>query len=300
MSATVPLYGFGGGGGSGATLKVTAPSGVTVTVSKDGKTKTKVAGADGVAVFKGLATGKWTRTITDGVQTAEKQIDIIADYEDIATFFAATISVTYPAGSICTCTDGTTTLTAPDTSGKWDCVVPNVGLWIVSLDSGFYERVTVENEETYTINRWHIYNNGVEYTDICGDWKSKLDGPGPSDYFQKLSDHLRLYPYHPTDAVFQKIWHENNIDMSRFSKVCAVVTIPKVDGNQFFGIFESSEVASDKTPWNLSGSVIKTSIPIGTNITVQVDISSYKQTGVVSFACSSGSLPLDIYEIWVE
>ena len=70
MSTTVPLYGFGGGGGTGGTLTVTAPAGVSVTVSKDGKSKNKVASADGIAVFKGLATGAWTVTITDGSQTA--------------------------------------------------------------------------------------------------------------------------------------------------------------------------------------------------------------------------------------
>ena len=68
------------GGGTGGTLMVTAPAGVTVTVSKDGKTKTKVAGADGLAVFKGLKSGQWTLTITDGEQTASKTVEIVTDY----------------------------------------------------------------------------------------------------------------------------------------------------------------------------------------------------------------------------
>ena len=67
MQTMVPLYGFGGGsGGNGAALTVTAPAGATVTVSKDGKSKTKAADLGGVAVFKGLATGQWTLSITDG------------------------------------------------------------------------------------------------------------------------------------------------------------------------------------------------------------------------------------------
>ena len=145
MQTTIPLYGFGGGSsGTGATLTVTAPAGCTVTVSKDGKTKTKVAGADGVAVFKGLATGEWTVTITDGEQTAQKTVTITADYATAITFFAATIHVTYPAGSTCTATDGVTTLTAPDTSGTWDCVVPNAGTWRFSSSAApWYEEATV-------------------------------------------------------------------------------------------------------------------------------------------------------------
>lgn len=122
-----------GGGGTGATLTVTSPAGATVTVSKDGKTKTKVAGVDGVVVFKGLTTGEWTVTITDGGQTASKVVTVTADYAVSVTFFAATINVTYPAGSTCTATNGATTLTAPDTSGVWACVVPNSGAWTVSI-----------------------------------------------------------------------------------------------------------------------------------------------------------------------
>ena len=87
MSTTVPLYGFGGGGsGAGGTLTVTAPVGVTVTVSKDGKTKTKVAGSDGIVVFKGLASGSWTVTITDGSQTAQKVAAINTDYALVISF----------------------------------------------------------------------------------------------------------------------------------------------------------------------------------------------------------------------
>lgn len=135
MQTTIPLYGFGGGsGGTGTTLTVTAPAGATVTVSKDGKTKTKVADSSGVAVFKGLGTGAWTVTITNGSQTsAPKTVTITADYSTAMSFFAATINVTYPAGSTCKATDGVTTLTAPNTSGTWKCVVPNAGKWTVSI-----------------------------------------------------------------------------------------------------------------------------------------------------------------------
>lgn len=125
-----------GGGGSGGTLTVTAPANVTVTVSKDGKTKTKNSGTTGVVVFKGLASGTWTLKITDGSQTSSKPVVVTADYSTVIAFFAATINVTYPSGSTCTATDGTTTLTAPDTSGTWACVVPNVGTWTVAATDG--------------------------------------------------------------------------------------------------------------------------------------------------------------------
>lgn len=131
----VALEGFGSGG-AGGTLTVTAPANVTVTVSKDGKTKTKNSGTSGVVVFKGLASGTWTLTITDGSQTSSKPVVVTADYSTVIAFFAATINITYPAGSTCTCSDGTTTLSAPDTSGTWACIVPNAGTWTVTSTSG--------------------------------------------------------------------------------------------------------------------------------------------------------------------
>ena len=70
----------GGAGMSGAQLTVNAPAGATVTVSKDGKSKSKVADSAGVAVFKGLSSGEWTVTITDGDQEKQKTVAITADY----------------------------------------------------------------------------------------------------------------------------------------------------------------------------------------------------------------------------
>lgn len=50
--------------------------------------------------------------------------------------FAATVNVSYPAGSTLTCTDGTTTLTAGDTSGEWTFTIHNAGNWTVTATSG--------------------------------------------------------------------------------------------------------------------------------------------------------------------
>lgn len=76
----------GGSGGSGGTLTITAPANVTVTVSKDGKTKTKNSGTSGVVVFKGLASGTWTVTITGDDKTAKKSVVIITDYSTAISF----------------------------------------------------------------------------------------------------------------------------------------------------------------------------------------------------------------------
>lgn len=189
MSIAVPLYGFGAsGGGSGGTLTVTAPANVTVTVSKDGKSKIKNSGTSGVVVFKGLASGTWTLTITDGSQTSSKPVVVTADYSTVIAFFTATINITYPAGSTCTCSDGTTTLSAPDTSGTWACIVPNAGTWTAAATDGVEntsESVSITTdgqivaiELSYLL--W-LYKSGNTYNAVTGGWSvSKHPSTGGS------------------------------------------------------------------------------------------------------------------------
>lgn len=124
------------GGGSGCILTITAVASETVTISKNGKSKSKTADSKGVAVFRGLDTGKWTITIVRGGVPITRVVAVTADYSVAIPLFAATINITYPAGSTCTCSDGTTTLSAPDTSGTWACIVPNAGTWKVTSTSG--------------------------------------------------------------------------------------------------------------------------------------------------------------------
>nr|DAW51216.1 MAG TPA: hypothetical protein [Caudoviricetes sp.] len=124
------------GGGSGCILTITAVASETVTISKNGKSKRKTADSNGIAVFRGLDTGRWTITIVRGGVPITRVATVTADYSVAIPLFVATINITYPAGSTCTCSDGTTTLSAPDTSGTWACIVPNAGTWTVTSTSG--------------------------------------------------------------------------------------------------------------------------------------------------------------------
>ena len=92
-------------------------------------------------------------------------------------FFTATINITYPAGSTCTCSDGTTTLSAPDTSGTWACIVPNAGTWIAAATDGVEntsESVSITTdgqivaiELSYLL--W-LYKSGNTYNAVTGGW----------------------------------------------------------------------------------------------------------------------------------
>ena len=162
-----------GGGGSGGTLVVTGVAGDTITATKDGKTYTRTFNSAGKAVFRGLATGIWALTMTNGSQTVTRNVTITADYSLTMAYFTATITVTYPAGSTCTCTNGSTVLTAPDTSGSYTFIATNAGMWTVSCTDGDKTKsasvsITTEGQAENVTLTYELYllQNGVQKTEF--------------------------------------------------------------------------------------------------------------------------------------
>lgn len=180
------------GGGSGCILTITAVASETVTISKNGKSKSKTADSKGVAVFRGLDTGKWTITIVRGGVPITRVVAVTADYSVAIPLFAATINITYPAGSTCTCSDGTTTLSAPDTSGTWACIVPNAGTWTAAATDGVEntsESVSITTdgqiaaiELSYLL--W-LYKSGNTYNAVTGGW-SVAEHPSTGGSFDSV------------------------------------------------------------------------------------------------------------------
>ena len=87
----------------------------------------------------------------------------------------AVIGVTYPSGSVCTCTSGTLTLTAKDTSGKAMFVIPYAGTWTVKAVKGSQSKstavkITTEGQvETVTLAYEFVLLN-------TSGWASKYAG----------------------------------------------------------------------------------------------------------------------------
>lgn len=246
------------GGGTGGTLTVTAPANVTVTVSKDGKTKTKNSGTSGVVVFKGLASGTWTVTITGDGKTAQKNVVVTTDYSTMIAFFAATINITYPAGSTCTCSDGTTTLSAPDTSGTWACIVPNAGTWTVTATDGDKSKsadvVITTDGQTESVTLLYItylFKDGETYDSLTGGWQGTVN-----------AEKQALQFYSPA-GVTSSAYTKSKVDLTNFNTISA-----KTDSNVRIGL--NIIIAS---AINTSGQVAKASLKRG-ETELSLDISS--------------------------
>ena len=96
----------------------------------------------------------------------------------------AAIGVTYPSGSVCTCTNGTLTLTAKDTSGKAIFVIPSAGTWTVKAVSGSKstsKAVSISAEgqvETVTLMFELILFDGGDNTGVTGGWTYTITNHG--------------------------------------------------------------------------------------------------------------------------
>lgn len=140
------------------------------------------------------------------------------------------IAVTYPEGSVCTCSDGTTTLKARDTSGKALFNV-TVGEWTVtakttdgskekSVDvtitaAGQVERVDI----TYSLV---IFDNGYINTDVIGEFKS-TDSGGGSFHTLSISDVIRLTTKtKPGYTITAYCDSNNSIDVTKYTKMHVV------------------------------------------------------------------------------
>lgn len=93
-----------------------------------------------------------------------------------ATVYAA-ISVTYPTGSVCTCSYDGRTLRARGASGHFIFAVPSAGSWVVTITDGAKtasRTVVISDQgqvEGIVLNyNYYIYKAGDECVDLTGGW----------------------------------------------------------------------------------------------------------------------------------
>lgn len=259
------------GGGSGCILTITAVASETVTISKNGKSKSKTADSKGVAVFRGLDTGKWTITIVRGGVPITRVVAVTADYSVAIPLFAATINITYPAGSTCTCTDGTTTFAAPDTSGTWACIVPNAGTWTVTSTSGKETdsksvTITTDGQSTSVELSYalFLFKPNAPSDIIAGEWEM----PGNSTVTAEAELVVKSVNNYNNNGLISART-KGQIDLTEYSTLQATC---KASG----GSNTKLEV--------YSGSSVVASAAIGTNLTtVTVDISALSGLHSIGF-----------------
>ena len=218
----------GGSGSSGLTLTVQATAAGTITVSNTslGKSYSKEVASGGTAVFGGLAPATWEVTLSDGSQSTTISVTLESNKIITIAYFSATIVATYPAGSTCTCSDGTTTLTAPDTSGSATFTVPNTGNWTVTATDGSSTTsqavsITTEGQsESVTLTYELVLFNNGDYAAETGGFT----GISNNKLYTKNTGYNGSYTYTP--------WYSNNaVDITNYSTLKFTVEKGGVTGD---------------------------------------------------------------------
>lgn len=277
-----------GGSGAGCKLTVTAPVGAAITVTNTaGKVKSKTVGANGLAVFRGLTEGKWTITISNSTETASKTVEIKEDYSAEITFFSATINIAYPAGLACTVTDSVTTLNAPDTSGTWDCVVTEAGEWTVKLSTGFAEKVTVgASGESHTVNKWYVYKDGDQYTDLTGGWV-KQSGTASITFGDNM---ITIDSKTSTNQPKGKVHTTNSLNLSGFTSLKANITIKQYNAT----VSSASAGVHNSSGKDLASTSTKS------DAIVSVDISSIESLSEIHPFFYENAAKANLLQMWLE
>lgn len=195
----------------------------------------------------------------------------------------AIIGVTYPTGSVCTCTDGTKTLTLKDTSGLGIFLIPYAATWTVSCTDGTKTAskavsITADGQsESVTLTyELVLFDNGTDNTTVTGGWTTVKNN--------KLYVSAHVDGQGGNRATCEST---NKIDLSEYNTI-RFEGVTSTDSN---GENRTSQVGVEGT---------YTSFDIVTNSTIDVDISKVSLAKVQIIAEASSYIGSDTVTVTVS
>ena len=206
----------------------------------------------------------------------------------------AVIGVTYPSGSVCTCTSGTLTLTAKDTSGKALFVIPAAGTWTVKAVKGSQSAskavsITAEGQvaTVVLVYELYIFKSGSGLTEgyskkgsggtVSSDkisWSGNGDGGGISAHFEPA------------------------VVLGGYTKLCVDFECSYNWGGDYglsFGVGTDAATSSLISTTNWAANVI---VGMTSRNTVQCDISALTDSEYIKIVGSYSAGK--IYNVWLE
>jgi hypothetical protein len=300
-----------------STISVTYPAGATCTCS-DGKTTLTAPNTTGKYTFTVPNTGSWTVNITDGINTASETVNITEDKQSKSVtlaFFAATISVKYPSGSTCTCSDGSTTLTALDTSGSYIFTVRRTGSWTIKSTNGEKSASKVvsitsdgQSASVELFYATYLCNKGDQCTSVTGGYTavakkaaSSASHTGAPAIIDNASS-MTIQPQKtssPGQYVGGIVKTTNKIDCKNYSKLVFKGAVSGVvDGFNSAAISIWTEIGSD----NQTENRVKHQKLYNDSTTVTVDISDLTSSYYIGFGFDSqnSQIEVNVSELYLE
>lgn len=224
-------------------------------------------------------------------------------YVSRGTFFSATISITYPAGSTCTVSNYKKTWTAPNTSGSWTFKANEVGYYTVKAVSGSKSTskavsITTEGQvETVELAYGlYIFKNGSGLTSgysIKSNSNSMISAPTVS------SDTISWTGDLSSGGV--AFYIDPAVALSGYTKLCVDFECSyNYGGNYGMGFGVGTDAASGLmlTNTNWTAKVTSTAQGAIARNTVQCDISALTDSEYIKVVGSYSAGK--IYNIWLE
>lgn len=188
----------------------------------------------------------------------------------------ALIGVNYPADSILTCTNGTKTLKAKNTSGKWVFSIPKAGTWTVTCtinELTATQNVVISENDKDTLKiitliySGHYYNRGVftegiTYTPVLTPSTATATA-NETQYTMKS----------PGSSSFDMYLRFGKVDLTYINKLTflysASVSSGDIDGCIFIA---QAEVTSFS---DAEAITTRTDTKTATEVTVELDVSTF-------------------------
>ena len=209
----------------------------------------------------------------------------------------AVIGVTYPAGSVCTCTDGTKTLTLKDTGGQGFFLIPYAAVWTVTASDGTNTKsqsveITSEgqNESVELGYELEIFANGVINESVTGGFDN-------SSRLTIVDNNLKI-SYSNIGAGSADVTTKNSIDISDYDNIKLDVVSTTNSGN-FTHLQEIAfQIIRDN---NVLGKVVLTGYK---DQTATMPLAEYRSGGSVKFRfhmnCNEGGVSAIISRFYLE
>ena len=213
----------------------------------------------------------------------------------------AIIGVTYPEGSVCTCSNGSVTLTAKDTTGKALFVIPTAGTWTVKAVSG-----SKSTSKAVSITA----EGQVETVELTYGLYIFKNGSGLTSGYSIKSNSIISAPTVSGDTIS---WSGNSssggvafyidpaVALSGYTKLCFDFECSyNYGGNYGMGFGVGTDAAASTTINNTNWTAKVTSTAQGTiaRNTVQCDISALTDSEYIKVVGSYSAGK--IYNIWLE
>ena len=209
----------------------------------------------------------------------------------------AVIGVTYPSGSVCTCSNGSVTLTAKDTTGKALFVIPSAGTWTVKAVNGNKSAskavsITAEGqvETVELVYEFFIFKNG----------SGLMSGYSVAGSGGNVSNDSISWSGSSSDGGIS-MYIKPAVALNNYTKLCVDFECSYNWGGDYgmgFGVGTDAAVSTTINNTNWTAKVTSTAQGAIARNTVQCDISALTDSEYIKIvgAYSAGK----VYNIWLE